>query len=180
VHNGLSVFTDLGWALGNLGHRVDVTTIGGPIRWARSAGTLLGFALAAGALWRRRHNPALAIGAALLAVVLCGPVVHPWYVLWGLVPVAAGVVGVERLRATTWLSVALSLPLMPYGGGPRRATVIAAVLGGAAGWVWLNLHPHGQVLEGEPVTVDAEPADHPGGHGGHHGVLPELLPRVNV
>src|SRR2546423_14380595 len=32
-----------------------------------------------------------------------------------------------------------------------------------------------QVLQGQPVPVDAQPADDPGGDGGDHRVVPELL-----
>jgi hypothetical protein len=48
-------------------------------------------------------------------VVALGPVVQPWYLLWGLVPLAAA--GPGRLRSLlVWLSAGLSLLVLPNGG----------------------------------------------------------------
>ncbi|MGH9297717.1 MAG: polyprenol phosphomannose-dependent alpha 1,6 mannosyltransferase MptB [Acidimicrobiales bacterium] len=65
-------------------------------------------------LWRSRGgiSSMRAIGLTMLAVVVLGPVVQPWYLAWGIVllaPVADG-----RLRATlVWLSVAVSFLALP-------------------------------------------------------------------
>ncbi len=54
---------------------------------ARLAGGLLGGGVCVAA-WLRRDRLGLpaAVGIALGAVVLLGPVVHPWYLLWAVVP----------------------------------------------------------------------------------------------
>lgn len=89
-------------------------------------------------------------------------------------------------RLATAVTVPLCLYLMPYGMAPTVPDVFAGVVGLGAGLCYLRLRPAGplgavgDVLEGEPVAVDAEAADHPGRDGGHHGMVPELLARVNV
>lgn len=53
-------------------------------------GLLLAAGLAAGLLWRTPSlGPVRAAGLALLAVAVLLPVVQPWYVLWGVLPLAA-------------------------------------------------------------------------------------------
>jgi hypothetical protein len=173
--NGLSISTDLGMGLGMALGDVDA------IAWTRTAFALAGAGIAVLALLRWPANPARAVGVALTAIVLCGPVVHPWYLLWGLIPLAAGAADDPRVRRLcAGLIIGLALFLMPYGGGPTPTALGAAIVGAGAGWCYLRLRPAGEVLQREAVSVDAEAADDPGGHGGHHGVVPELLPRVNV
>src|SRR5256714_3233728 len=79
VHNGLSLSTDLGHVLG-------------AVPATRTVGVLLAAALCAVA-WLRRDRLGIggAVGCALGAVGLLGPVVHPGYLLWALVPLAAGI-----------------------------------------------------------------------------------------
>jgi hypothetical protein len=153
----------------------------GPSALAGDLGfAVAGAAAAVAALLRWPGDPGRALGVALCAVVLCGPVVHPWYVLWGLVPLAAGVPSAGLWRCAIALSVPLCLYLMPYGLAPTLADVAVGVVGLGAGLCYLRLRPAGQVLQGQPVAVDAESADHPGRDPGHHRVVPELLARVNV
>ncbi len=38
---------------------------------------------------KHRANPAMGVGLGLAAVLALGPVVHPWYLLWAIVPLAA-------------------------------------------------------------------------------------------
>jgi alpha-1,6-mannosyltransferase len=61
-----------------------------------------------------RNGPLRALGLSLVAVVALAPVVQPWYLLWGLVLLAA--VGGERVTlALSALSLALCLSLLPDG-----------------------------------------------------------------
>jgi ACS family glucarate transporter-like MFS transporter len=66
-------------------------------------------------LLRAHHTgPMRALGLTLVAVVALAPVVQPWYLLWGLVLLAA--VGGERVTlALGALSLALCLSLFPSG-----------------------------------------------------------------
>ncbi len=183
ARNGLSMSTELGRLIARVTEPEALT-------WTRAAFAAAGAAVGLIALLRWPGNPGRALGVALCAIVLCGPVVHPWYVLWGLVPLAAGGPTPRHPTATRRFAIAVTGPLclylMPYGMAPTVPDVFAGVVGLGAGLCYLRLRPSGalgamgDVLEGEPVAVDAESADHPGRDGGHHRVVPELLARVNV
>lgn len=81
---------------------------------ARGVAFLVAVVIGARLLWRSRGGVSSlrAIGLTMLAVVILGPVVQPWYLAWGLVllaPLAEG-----RLRtALIWLSVAVSFLGLP-------------------------------------------------------------------
>jgi alpha-1,6-mannosyltransferase len=174
VHNGLSVSTDVGVLLGIL-----------PA--ARLAGAVLAAAVCVLAWLRRdRLGTPGAVGVALGAVVLLGPVVHPWYVIWALVPLAAGG---RYPRAATVLSVALSLVILPHGVSVTARGLAEGLAGLALGLTVLalgslpprhSLLARRDVFQRQPVPVDAQPADDAGGDGGDHRVVPELLPSVDV
>ena len=67
------------------------------------------------AVLRGRVEPVTGIGAGLGAIVLLGPVVHPWYVLWAALPLAA-VRGLPRYRrAALAASAALAVLVPPTG-----------------------------------------------------------------
>jgi len=87
------------------------------------------------ALWlrARRLGPVPALALALLAMVMLGPVVQPWYVIWSVVVAAA-----VRLPHRVWLlaagaSVWLSMMITPQGENmfleilPTLATALASV-----------------------------------------------------
>jgi hypothetical protein len=179
ARNGLSMSTELGLLIAR-------ATGPDALTWTRTVFAAAGAAIALTALLRWPGNPGRALGVALCAIVLCGPVVHPWYVLWGLIPLAAGGPTRDLRRLAIAVTVPLCLYLMPYGMAPTAPDVAAGVVGLGAGLCYLRLRPSGavstmgDVLQREPVAVDTESADHPGRDGGHHGVVPELLARVNV
>jgi hypothetical protein len=88
------------------------------------------------ALWLRagRLGPVRALALALLTVVMLGPVVQPWYVVWSIVIAAA-----VRLQRRVWLvaagaSVWLSMMITPQGENlfleiwPTLATAVASVV----------------------------------------------------
>jgi hypothetical protein len=103
---------------------------------AHKAGTLLAVAVALG-VWigARRIGAVRALGLALLALVVLGPVVQPWYLLWALVPLAA--VAGERLAVGLAVSSAvLCLLILPGGRHLIRPPLygLPAVLVIAAGY----------------------------------------------
>lgn len=130
VHTPLSVTTVLGQAAGRLAGGVGAPVPAGVVVSAlRLAG--VGVAVAAGLLLltgRHRRSAAASVGLTLLAVVALGPVVQPWYLLWGIVPLAAGCPPWLRPRLV-WVSAGLCLLVLPGGAyvpGPLVLGFVAA------------------------------------------------------
>jgi alpha-1,6-mannosyltransferase len=102
-----------------------------------------------------RVGPMRALGLAMVAIVALAPVVQPWYLLWGLVLLAA--VGGERvLLALGALSVVLCLTLLPNGRSLIRPPFYGVPLLAAVGFAVFEVRRSArQVLEeaDEPVTV---------------------------
>ena len=73
-----------------------------------------------------RINPVGGLGVSMAAIVLCFPVVHPWYVLWALVPLAAWASRVEFRIPVVAVSAVLACFTLPPGAGlPPFVTVQA-------------------------------------------------------
>ena len=124
VHNGLSISTDLGMLaelLGLGGGTID------PVAVTRMLGLALAAWLFVLILRRTRARPLYGLGLALTMIVVLGPVVHPWYLIWGFVPLAA----TERdPRAVRWIAGASALMAfypMPAGGGPTAELAFGVV-----------------------------------------------------
>ena len=119
---------------------------------ARLAGLLVAVAVA-GAIWltRRRRPPAVGAGLTLLAVAVFGPVVQPWYLLWGLVPLA--VACPERLRpALIWISAGLCLLVLPDGSAAPDAVMVSFV---AMTAVVAVMSGRGRAETGSPPSLPA-------------------------
>ncbi|SFF37077.1 alpha-1,6-mannosyltransferase/alpha-1,6-mannosyltransferase [Actinoplanes philippinensis] len=117
----MSLTTDLG---GLLGAREAVWLAGLLLAWAITL--LLLHRVGTGA------DMVAALGSALVAFVLLSPVVHVWYLLWGLVPLAAA--GAERARRlAACASPVLVLLAPPNDAPPGAPLVLGGVLGTAAG-----------------------------------------------
>jgi alpha-1,6-mannosyltransferase len=65
--------------------------------------------------WRGRVEPLTGIGVALGAVVLLGPVVHPWYLLWAAIPLAASASRPAFRITAVAASTALAVLVSPTG-----------------------------------------------------------------
>ncbi|HEY2674903.1 MAG TPA: polyprenol phosphomannose-dependent alpha 1,6 mannosyltransferase MptB [Rugosimonospora sp.] len=104
-------------------------------RWA-------GMAAAVGlcaVLWRYRDRlgVVLALGLMLTTVVVLGPSIRPWYLLWGLVPIA---VSSPHGRAARWLRlccVALAFSVPPGGFAPTVPRLALCALGAVAAGIGL-------------------------------------------
>ena len=137
VRNGLSISTDVGMGLARLlaaagwGHETAAVSA------ARVTGMVVALALTARILTRHRGRPAYAVGLMMVTLVLLAPVVHPWYMLWGLAPLAASA-RTPRVRAgLAWLSVGLVFYPMPWGEGftaQLSIAVVGVVAGLAVAW----------------------------------------------
>ncbi len=119
IRSWMSLSTDLGQlggqigVLAGLGDHTDAT-----LALTRS----LGAVAAAGvcvllllAVLRGRIEPLTGLGAGLGAVVLLGPVVHPWYLLWAAIPLAA-TRGMPRYRRAALAASAVLAVMVPPTG----------------------------------------------------------------
>lgn len=119
IRSWMSLSTDLGQLSGQLGilaglgDHTDSTLL-----LTRGIGALAA-ALACGwlllATLRGRIDPVTGLGAGLGAVVLLGPVVHPWYLLWAAIPLAATRSLPRYRRAALAASAVLALMVPPTG-----------------------------------------------------------------
>ncbi len=104
---------------------------------------------------RSHHSgPLRALGLSLVAVVALAPVVQPWYLLWGLILLAA--VGGERVTlALGALSVALCLSLLPNGRSLVRPPLYGAPLLAAAALAAFEVRRSTKMVleEAEPIEA---------------------------
>jgi hypothetical protein len=180
VHNGLSLSTDLGHLYGYLAVRAGLgrhtMTL---VMIIRMLGLVAAAAITMYAwLDRERLGLSAAVGLGLGAVVMLGPIVHPWYLLWGLVPIAAGARHRRMIAVAATLSVVMCLVLLPHGVSLSPAGVIEGLIGLALGGS--VLFATREVGQRQPVAGKAEAADDAGGHRRDDRVVPELLAGVDV
>ena len=195
AHTWTSITTDLGYWTGLVFEALGVATMDqGLLAWRA-----IGLALAAGVcLWllrrHERYGPVAAIGLGMAAVVGLGPVMHPWYLLWAIVPLAAASTDPRTRRGVIYASIAFTVCVLPGGVQPSIANFAGAALGALLVFGtdrllrtpdWRRrlsslLEPARQMTQREAITLDPESADHAGGHGRDHRVAPELLPGVDV
>ncbi|MCU1589820.1 MAG: hypothetical protein JWP11_1076 [Frankiales bacterium] len=108
----------------------------GAVGVAHAGGLLLAAALGLLLLLRvERVGPLRALGLTLLAVVVLGPVVQPWYLLWALAVLAA-VAGARLTLGLAAASAVLCLLILPSGRHLIRPPLygVPALLAVAAGW----------------------------------------------
>lgn len=119
VRSWMSVATGLGRLAGLVGSGLglgDHTT--SVLVLARAAGLVA----AAGACllllwrcWRGKIEPLAGLGVALGAVVFLGPVVHPWYLLWAVIPLAASASHPAFRTTATVASAVVAVVVAPTG-----------------------------------------------------------------
>ncbi|HEX8762046.1 MAG TPA: polyprenol phosphomannose-dependent alpha 1,6 mannosyltransferase MptB [Pseudonocardiaceae bacterium] len=65
--------------------------------------------------WRGNVEPLAGLGVALGAVVFLGPVVHPWYLLWAVIPLAASASHPAFRTTATVASAVVAVVVAPTG-----------------------------------------------------------------
>ena len=100
-------------------------------RWAG----LLALVVVAGVVWgyRARLGPVYGLGIVLVAMVIFGPAIRPWYLVWGLAPLAAVVAHQPVRRLLAGFCAVLVLVTLPDGFGADAERILLAVLGGLIG-----------------------------------------------
>jgi hypothetical protein len=155
VRNGLSISTNLGmvanalaWLLGQDTGRIDAVGL------FRGLGVAIAGGLTLLVLVRMRGRPLFALALIMFAIVLLGPVVHPWYLLWGIVPLAVSTRDTVLLGRVALLVVGMVLYPMPWGEGFSPG-VIWGVLGVAIGVLVLQAVRARQLVDPSPVARSA-------------------------
>ena len=137
VRSWMSGVTELGLLSGVIGrllglgdHTTSVLTL------ARFTGLTAAGVLCLLLLWRcwKGHlEPLAGLGAGLGAVVLLGPVVHPWYLLWAVIPLAASATHPAFPATATVACTVLAVVVAPTGSDFLfRAWVLPSAIAAAA------------------------------------------------
>ena len=130
AHTWMSITTDLGSLFGVLTRWAGIATMDQSRHAFWSAGLCVAGCLFLLLLWRSsRLGPVVALGLCLTAFVVLGPVVHPWYLLWGIVPLALATDSVAIRRSVAVISAALILLVLPGGVPPGLPALAGASLG---------------------------------------------------
>ncbi len=137
VRSWMSVVTDLGLLAGWIGsllglgdHTASVLALTRLAGLAASGGVCL---LLLWRCWRGQLEPLAGLGIGLGAVVLLGPVVHPWYLLWAAIPLAASATHPVFRTTATAASALLAVVVAPTGSDFLfRAWVVPSAIAAAA------------------------------------------------
>ena len=137
VRSWMSVATELGLLAGSLGsglglgdHTTSVLMLARAVGLVTAGGICL---LLLWRCWRGRMEPLAGLGIGLGAVVLLGPVVHPWYLLWAAIPLAASASHPVFRTTATAVSALLAVVVAPTGSDFLfRAWVLPTAIAAAA------------------------------------------------
>jgi alpha-1,6-mannosyltransferase len=163
IRSWLSVSTDLGLIggqigiLGGLGDHTDSVLLLTRGLGGLAAGIVVVMLLLA--TLRGRIDPVTGMGTGLGAVVLLGPIVHPWYLLWAAIPLAA-TRGLPRYRRAALAASAVLALLVPPTGADfsfRAYQLPMAILAGILMLVLVLLVQRRQLAGQRGVDVDAWP-----------------------
>jgi alpha-1,6-mannosyltransferase len=136
VRSWMSLPTLLGIAAGFAGRVLGIGDVSeAALALTRGLGILLAVAWLLRMLWatfRGRIHPLGGYGLAMFALVLLFPVVHPWYLLWALVPLSGWADRSQFRWAVVAYSAVFSLTVLPRGLGLPPGTVVQIYLGSVA------------------------------------------------
>lgn len=106
----------------------------GHLGFWRWAGVLTVLVVAA-IVWtyRAKLGPVQGLGIVLTAAVVFGPALRPWYLLWGLAPLAASVIDQGARRVLAVVGVILVVVVLPDGYAPDQDRVLLAAAGALIG-----------------------------------------------
>ncbi|SFB49978.1 alpha-1,6-mannosyltransferase [Amycolatopsis marina] len=166
VNSWLAPTNWAGFLVGGIGSWFDVDITQSAISVGRLVGAVLAVVAIAVLIWRQlrgRTGALQTLALVSLAIIVFGPVVQPWYVLWASVPFAV-CLGRGRARGmVTGATAVLALALPPMGGdfGGRIGDLVLAyvvasvVVAGAAYVLQRRLFPARTVLatEAEPKSA---------------------------
>lgn len=136
IRSWMSISTDIGVIAGgigmllSLGDHTDAMLV-----VTRAAGVLLAGAFMVRMLfatWQGRIHPVGALGVSTFVLVILFPVVHPWYMLWAIVPLAAWANRPLFRIAVIGYSVLFSFFVLPRGLALPPVTILSIYVGAAS------------------------------------------------
>jgi alpha-1,6-mannosyltransferase len=142
LHSWLAPTNQLGFLIGGFGTLVGAHVTATAISAVVLAGAVVGAILGAGLLWsifRGRHDAVTGLGLVFAAMLVTGPVVQPWYLLWMILPLAA----TPRWRRPLVVVSAVSAMLLPPVGG-SVPVLVTGYLGAAVllALIWSGVDQH--------------------------------------
>jgi alpha-1,6-mannosyltransferase len=129
LHSWLAPTNQLGFLVGGLGTLAGVDITAAAISVVVRIGAVVGALAGATLLWaifRGRRDPLTGLGLVFAVMVVAGPVVQPWYLLWAILPLAASL---RSNRPLVVVSAVSAMLLPPVGGGVP--VLVAGYLGAA-------------------------------------------------
>ena len=149
IRSWLSVTTDVGVIAGNIGMLLGLGDhIEAMLAITRGAGLIVAAAFMIRMLWatyRGTIHPVGGLGVATLVLVILFPVVHPWYPLWAILPLAAWANRLFFRAAVVIYSAVFSFLVLPRGLALNPGAVITIYTIAATGFAvicaagWLSL-----------------------------------------
>jgi alpha-1,6-mannosyltransferase len=166
LHSWLAPTNQLGFLIGGLGTLAGASITSTAISATVHIGALLGAIAGAGLLWmifRGRLHPLAGIGLVFALMIVTGPVVQPWYLLWTILPLAACLRSDRARRPLMVISAVSAMLLPPIGGsvpllvgGYLAAAVLLAMMWSLAEWTAGDEHVlpavAGERFAGEPTV----------------------------
>ncbi|MGH3625622.1 MAG: polyprenol phosphomannose-dependent alpha 1,6 mannosyltransferase MptB, partial [Sciscionella sp.] len=164
VDSWMAPTNEIGFLIGGIGSLLGAHITQSAIRVAELLGAVVAVVLGVRLIWaafRARVHPLRALGLLLALVLVCGPAVQPWYLLWAVVPLAA-VVHLGRSRTMLVAVVAVVAVILPPTGGSFAGHVTGLVEAYAAAVLVL----------GTGLVVARGKLSDPAGHTAHHTPSP--------
>jgi hypothetical protein len=130
AHTWTSITTDVGYWSGLVVSGLGLGSADETLAIVRFLG-LAAAGLSCLALLRRYHRtgPVVGLGLGLAVVLALGPVVHPWYLLWAIIPLAASATSQRIRRWVVVASVAMIVTVLPGGVQPTLGVFVGVLLG---------------------------------------------------
>ncbi|WAL68437.1 polyprenol phosphomannose-dependent alpha 1,6 mannosyltransferase MptB [Amycolatopsis cynarae] len=158
VHSWLAPTNQLGFLVGGLGALAGLHLTSAAISVMVRIGAVLGAIAGARLLWsihRGRFDPVTGLGLVFSVMLIAGPVVQPWYLLWAILPLAASVRSDRARRVLAGVSAVLAMALPPLGGGAAvlvEGYLVAAAFLAAFWWFGRPASPGPDVVLTVPVA----------------------------